>query len=114
MLPALVYDVPGPVHIHMPDLLRYQIADRDHRCTVDAVRRCILRNICEESFQCGDIRYVTLDNLCLFGQMSGRFLTPQDKSPHRQLLTYQITYDSAAQISGGTGDDVKFIVDVIH
>ena len=112
---ALVDDVPGTVYIHMPDLVRHQVADGDHSRAVDAVDGGVLGNVGEECVQGGDIGHVALVDVCALGQVPGSLLAPEDEGTHGLAIGDQMADDCAAQVAGRAGDDVKLVVgDGIH
>ena len=110
VLAALVDDVLGAVHVHVPDLFRHQVADGDHGRAVDAVDFGVLGNVREQSFERRDIGHVALDDLRLFGQVLGSLFATEDEGAHGQVLADEITDDGAAQVAGRPGDDVKLVV----
>ena len=109
MLAALVDDVLGAVHVHVPDLFSHQIADRDHGRAVDAVNSGVLGNVREEGFERRDISHVAFDDLRFLRQVLGGLFAPEDESANRKLLGDKIADDGAAQVTGRTGDDVEFV-----
>ena len=110
VLLALVDDVLRAVHVHMPDLVGHQIADGDHRGTVDHIGGSIFRDVRELGLQRRDVGHVALDNLRAFWQMLGRFLAPQDEGADVLVVADQLADDGAAQVAGRAGDDVKLVM----
>ena len=108
--PALVDDVLGAVHVHMPDPVRHQVADGDHGRAVDAVDCGVFGDIREEGIQGGNVGHVALIDVGTLGQVLCSLFAPEDEGAHGLAVCDQSAYDGAAQIAGGAGDDVKFFV----
>ena len=107
---ALVNDVLGAVHVHVPDLVRNQIADGDHGCAVDAVDRGMLGNVGEERIQGGNVGHVALIDVCALRQVLGRLFAAEDEGAHGLAVCDQIADDGAAQIARSPGYDIKLII----
>ena len=107
---ALVDDVLRAVHVHMPDLVRHQVADGDHGRAVDAVDSGVFGDVGEERVQRGDVGHVALIDVGALGQVLRGLLAPEDEGADGLAVCDQMADDGAAQIACGPGDYVKLII----